>query len=429
MQIAGIIAEYNPFHNGHAYQIEQVRAQGFDAVVCVMSPGLVQRGEPALFPADVRASAALRCGADVVLCLPAPCAASSAQMFAAAGVRALDALGCVQALCYGAETPNAGLHVRAAAALMEPKMETALRAYLQQGMPFAPARQQALEDICPGTGKLLGAPNDILAVEYCRAILEQKSTMQPMALARRGAAHGAPLSDAGTGKTFGSLRAARQAAGFASGTALRSLVEEQGVPALEPYVPKAALEVYLRAARKGEVWNRQAFSTALLCRLRAGYAQGFASVRGAGEGLENRLSAAVRQARTDAELLELLKTKRYATARLRRFALDAALKVPQTLPEMSYLHVLGASKTGLAVLRKAKKTARLPLSSSLSVLEKFSSQAADMAALHAAAEDFAALCLISPRPMGTAYTQKFILPEEGDTIWTQMGSNRNQNAL
>ena len=97
MRTAGIIAEYNPFHNGHAHQISRVRALGFDAVVCVMSPGVVQRGSLALMPAQVRAEAALSCGADVVLCLPAPYAAASAEAFAAAGVRALSALGCVQA--------------------------------------------------------------------------------------------------------------------------------------------------------------------------------------------------------------------------------------------------------------------------------------------------------------------------------------------
>ena len=106
MRVAGIIAEYNPFHNGHAHQIRQVRALGFDAVVCVMSPGVVQRGSLALMPVQVRAQAALACGADLVLCLPAPYAAASAEAFAAAGVRALGALGCVQALCYGAETPH-----------------------------------------------------------------------------------------------------------------------------------------------------------------------------------------------------------------------------------------------------------------------------------------------------------------------------------
>ena len=88
MRTAGIIAEYNPFHNGHAHQISRVRALGFDAVVCVMSPGVVQRGSLALMPAQVRAEAALSCGADVVLCLPAPYAAASAEAFAAAGVRA-----------------------------------------------------------------------------------------------------------------------------------------------------------------------------------------------------------------------------------------------------------------------------------------------------------------------------------------------------
>ena len=134
MRVAGIIAEYNPFHNGHAHQIRQVRALGFDAVVCVMSPGVVQRGSLALMPVQVRAQAALACGADLVMCLPAPYAAASAEAFAAAGVRALGALGCVQALCYGAETPDAAAHMRAAKALVGPAFAGRLREGLAAGL-------------------------------------------------------------------------------------------------------------------------------------------------------------------------------------------------------------------------------------------------------------------------------------------------------
>ena len=403
MRVAGIIAEYNPFHNGHAHQIRQVRALGFDAVVCVMSPGVVQRGSLALMPVQVRAQAALACGADLVLCLPAPYAAASAEAFAAAGVRALGALGCVQALCYGAETPDAAAHLRAAKALVGPAFAGRLREGLAAGLPFAAARQQAAQAVCEGAGDLLASPNDILGVEYCKAILTQKSALQPLALPHRG---GQPVF-----QPF--ARAARQAAGFASATALRALAQRSGMEALEPYVPQAALALYLCAQQQGAVLEEARFSTALLCRLRAGCAQGFAHVRGAGEGLENRLAAAVRQAGTAGQLLELLKTKRYATARLRRFALDAALGVPAGLPALPYLHVLGAGEAGLAVLQQAKQAASLPLSASLAVLEKASLPAAQVAALHAAAEDFAALCLASPRPMGTAYTQKFIAPPKG----------------
>ena len=187
MRTAGIIAEYNPFHNGHAHQISRVRALGFDAVVCVMSPGVVQRGSLALMPAQVRAEAALSCGADVVLCLPAPYAAASAEAFAAAGVRALSALGCVQALCYGAETPDAAAHMRAAKALLCPAFAGRLREELAAGLPFAAARQRAAQAVCGEAGGLLASPNDILGVEYCKAILMQKSALQPLALARRGA--------------------------------------------------------------------------------------------------------------------------------------------------------------------------------------------------------------------------------------------------
>ena len=104
MRTAGIIAEYNPFHNGHAWQIAELKKRGFEAVVCVCSPGVVQRGTAALFPARVRTRAALAAGADLVLSLPAPYATLSAEGFAAAGVALLSALGCVDALCFGTET-------------------------------------------------------------------------------------------------------------------------------------------------------------------------------------------------------------------------------------------------------------------------------------------------------------------------------------
>ena len=109
LKIVGIIAEYDPFHAGHAWQIARARQAGAEAVVCVMSPSVVQRGAFALFPAQVRVRAALAGGADLVLCLPAPYAVLSAEGFAAAGVRILSSLGCVDTLCFGAETPDAAL--------------------------------------------------------------------------------------------------------------------------------------------------------------------------------------------------------------------------------------------------------------------------------------------------------------------------------
>jgi len=429
VRIAGIIAEYNPFHNGHAWQIAQLRRRGFDAVVCVCSPGVVQRGAPALLPTAVRTAAALAGGADLVLCLPAPYAALSSEGFAAAGVRLLTALGCADTLCFGVEAGTARDIAGLAALLEGPAFAPALREALNAGLPLPAARAAAAERLCPGAGTLLRAGNTLLGVDYCRAILRQKSGLVPLALPRRGAAHNAPLS-APAGAFSGAQGAPEGTPAekpfsassgapdlpdacdapqkeYASASALRALAGQKGAAALAPYVPAACLALYRQAEAEGAWLSEAAFSTAALSRLRMLSVPQLRTVRGAAEGLEHRLAAAVQRAGTWQELIEAMKTKRYATARLRRFALDAALGYTAALPALPpYLHILGAGEAGRTVLHTAKRTAGLPLSHSLARLAETGSEAAAVAAAHAAAEDFAALCLRRPAPMGTAYTAK-----------------------
>ncbi len=173
-KLAGIIAEYDPFHNGHAWQLQQAKALGAQRVAVAMSCGLTQRGALPLLPESVRVQAALTCGADLVFALPAPYACSGAECFARAGVQLLAAAGC-DALVFGAETPDAALLMEAARVLSGAEYRTALKARLAAGArSFAAARQAAVEAVCPGTGlaALLDQPNNNLAVEYCKAILE-----------------------------------------------------------------------------------------------------------------------------------------------------------------------------------------------------------------------------------------------------------------
>lgn len=400
MKIAGIVAEYDPFHAGHAWMIDEVRRAGFDAAVCVMSPSVVQRGGAACFSADVRTRAALAGGADLVLCLPAPYAVRSAEGFAAAAVAVLGGLGCVEAVAFGAETPDAKALRETAECLVSDEFSRRLQKHLRGAAPFAAAREKAAEECLPGSGALLREPNNILGVEYCKAILTQKLPMRPFPIRRVGAAHGAPLGEDV----------------FASASALRRLMLADGVGALAPYVPEACLPVYEKAVQNGKNVVPQAFSVALLSRLRAMSAQEMARTRGVCEGLENRLYAASRKAVSAQQLYDMLKTKRYAHARMRRLALDAALGYTDELPELPpYVHVLGANATGLAVLKEAKKRAKLPVTQSLAQLGRHNAAAQQVAAAHSAAEDLVALCLAIPRPCGTAYTQKMIVRKEEET--------------
>ncbi len=395
-KLAGIIAEYDPFHNGHAWQLQQAKALGARRVAVAMSCGLTQRGALPLLPESVRVQAALTCGADLVFALPAPYACSGAECFARAGVQLLAAAGC-DALVFGAETPDAALLMEAARVLSGAEYRTALKARLAAGArSFAAARQAAVEAVCPGTGlaALLDKPNNNLAVEYCKAILELGASLVPIPLPRQGAGHGQALTETG--------------GQFASASALRTLWQNGGADAAAPYVPAEVLPLYREAFAAGQYTDLAAAQRCQLALLRsrcAGTAP-FAQVRGISEGLEHRLEAAVRSNTTHAELLDSLTTVRYPRARMRRLAMDAALGYPaDAFPALPpYLHLLGAQKDALPLL----KAAALPVSHSLARLAEQNVPCRAVVDAQLRACDFGALCRKKPEPMGGALRQKII---------------------
>ena len=378
--------------------------------MCVMQPRRGAARQPvALIPAQVRArSGAWPRGADLVLCLPAPYAALPApRALQRPGVRAAERAGLCGCAVFrrrdAGRPPRICVRQTRSAAGKPGLSRRRLRGAAGRG-PAAfrrPRGRAAAKRRVPGGGRrCCASPNDILGVEYCKALLRQHSALVPLALPRRGAAHDAPL-DAAPGR-------------YASASALRALVRAGGAAALAPHVPPACLRLYMQAEAEGDVLDGRAFGIAVLSRLRAMDAAGLRAVRGAAEGLENRLAAAVQGAGTLDELVQAMRTKRYATARLRRLVLDAALGYTGDLPALPpYLHVLGANETGLAVLRCARQAALLPLSHSLADLAARSAPAARVAAAHAAAEDLTALCLRHPAPMGAAYTAKPVFPTSG----------------
>ena len=395
-KLAGIIAEYDPFHNGHAWQLQQAKALGAQRVAVAMSCGLTQRGALPLLPESVRVQAALTCGADLVFALPAPYACSGAECFARAGVQLLAAAGC-DALVFGAETPDAALLMEAARVLSGAEYRTALKARLSAGArSFAAARQAAVEAVCPGTGlaALLDKPNNNLAAEYCKAILELGAALVPIPLPRQGAGHGQALTETG--------------GQFASASALRTLWQNGGADAAATYVPAEVLPLYreaFAAERYTDLAAAQRCQLALLRSRCAGTAP-FAQVRGISEGLEHRLEAAVRSSTTHAELLDSLTTVRYPRARMRRLAMDAALDYSvDAFPALPpYLHLLGAQKDALPLL----KAAALPVSHSLARLAEQNTPCRAVVDAQLRACDFGALCRKKPEPMGGALRQKII---------------------
>ena len=195
MKTIGIIAEYNPFHNGHAYQIAELkRKTNADFVVIAMSGDFVQRGAPAIIDKYCRAEMALLCGADLVIELPAVWAVSSAEDFAMAGVTLFDKMGCIDGICFGAESDQLPQLKSIAGVLAEEPdiYRSALSSYLKKGLAFPAARAAALSDYFKSTGmnfliSILDTPNNILAVEYLKALKRRNSAMTPILIPRRGA--------------------------------------------------------------------------------------------------------------------------------------------------------------------------------------------------------------------------------------------------
>lgn len=388
--IAGIIAEYNPFHNGHAYLLHAARQAGATHTVALMSGNFVQRGGPALLPKELRAKAAVACGADLVLELPLPYAMATAQRFAQGAVSLLGALGCVETLAFGSECGDAALLTNAVAALESAACEAQLRHFLVQGITYAKARQQALEAVSDReTAALLATPNNTLAIAYLSEIRKAHLPIQPLTIQRAGVAH----------------HGTQPNAQFASATYLRTSAAEHGVSSLEAFVPVEAFTLYQQANEIGLLPCREEpFYPMLLAALRGMERTQFASLPDLSEGLHDRFYHSVRHASTYPALLELSKTKRYPLARIRRLVWSAFLGITardsQTPPP--YLRILAMNARGRELLSLSRPT--LPLSASLRDLERHGGSCARFAALEARAGDLYALGLPTPRICGSDYT-------------------------
>jgi len=400
MQVAGIIAEYNPFHTGHQLLTQAVRRAGADAVVAVMGGNWLQRGGPALFPKEIRARAALRSGVDLVLELPVPCATATAERFARGGVSLLLALGCVDVLAFGSECGRLEPLERCAAALADPRLDGEIRRRLGEGLPYAAARQQGVEALFgPETAGPLSRPNDTLAVQYLRELARLGGNLAPFPFPRQGAGHHSRRPGPGEGTASASWLRERLLAGDWEDAA--------------PYLPPESRDIFAEAMETGRWAEPSRLELPMLAVLRRMEEKDFARLPDVSEGLEHRLAAAVKTAATLPQLLERAGTKRYPQARLRRVLAAAYLGIPKEMAGAPppYLRVLGMTPRGGSVLSRAKKTAALPLSHSLARLERAGGSAAAFARLESRAADLYGLLYRDPAPCGTDYRLPLIREE------------------
>ena len=329
----GIICEYNPLHLGHKKQIDRIRAAFGEetCIVCAMSGNFVQRGMPAIIDKSVRAKAALLCGADLVLELPVTVALSSAEGFAAGGVSILGKL--CDYLCFGAETEDPAALTEAAQALLSQDFPPLLRARLDTGKSFPAARQEALTQLGI-SGELLSQPNNILGIEYCKAILSQGCPMKPFLIHREGSYH-AEIADQEN----------------PSATAVRKLMLE--AYNWKPRVPKQCRDVFedapLHCLAAGE--------RAVLYRLRTMTDAEFEALPYGSEGLWRKFMHACRKEASLEAIIAATKSKRYTRTRIDRMVMCAFLGITKDdlETEIPYTRVLAFSDRGRSLLRQAKK--------------------------------------------------------------------------
>ena len=398
MKIAGIIAEYDPFHKGHAAHIAATKAEnggGDTHVVTVMSGNFTQRGNPALINKFRRAEMALNNGADLILELPIPWAMAPAENFAAGGVAILNALGCVDQLSFGSECGDVDALKRLSLLPTHPEHQAVLRKVLATGVPYAAAEQIVAEKLLDEKdAALLSNPNNTLAIEYIRASRQQGAEFDYFTLTRQGALHNENAPNDG----------------FSSASLLRKQIREGNVDFASTYMPKAAFSILSDALKAGEApSNPNQLSTALIAHLRRMKDEDFAHLPWLSEGLEHRLYKASRTAENLDALLEAVKTRRYPMSRLRRILWCALIGMTKEdvsgLPP--YIRVLGMNEKGREILAAAQPT--LPMLTRTAQVADLSEKAQRIFELECVATDLYGLTLPTPAPCGTEHTQKFII--------------------
>lgn len=339
MRVVGVIAEYNPFHTGHAYHLRQAKAlSGADYAVVVMSSAFTQRGEAALLSPAARAQMALACGADAVFALPACWAVRDAEHFALGGVALLKGMG-VECISFGAETADVDRLAACARLLEQPDaaFTAALRQGLDAGLPYPAALSAALGD------ELLASPNNTLAVCYLRAMQRLNANFTVFPVSRQG-----------------DYRATGLDGGYPSATALRGSIHRGDWHTLSAYMPEPALEILRTAALEGRTLRPDALDQALLYRLRTMTDADWAALPDLSEGIGDRLRAAARTATSREALLQAAKTRRYPYARLSRLCTHALLGITarqlaaEPLPTAAWL--LGFRQEARPLLTHLKKS-------------------------------------------------------------------------
>lgn len=395
MSIAGIVCEYNPFHSGHKYHIDKTRQILGEntGIICAMSGNFVQRGDCAVFSKHSRAKAAVLNGADLVLELPTPWVLSSAEGFAYGAIAILNSLGIVTHLSFGSEAGDIDMLNAAATGLGA--SEHYIKNLMSTGIPYAAARQKALAEISPELGELVGSPNNILAVEYLKALDKLASPIKPITFSRHMAEH--------DGDT--------PSAEFASASFIRNSILN-GNCAWE-YMPDRATQIYKNEiSDNGGPVSIDNCERAILAKLRSISPEDYDQLPGGSEGLAQRFMYYGQREISVQDVLEKTKSKRYPMSRIRRMLLCAWLGIAKedSMGCPPYIRILAASKNGCSMLKKIKSKTDLPIITKPASAHRLDGRAGVIFELEARATSLYNLAAPNPIPGQTEWnTSPFIL--------------------
>jgi len=380
----GIVAEYNPFHTGHRYQIDFLKEKGYENIIVAMSGSRVQRGTPALLNKHTRAKMAVENGVSLVAEIPYPFSSMSAEGYAMAGMQTLKALG-VSAICFGSESGDSEMLRQISDYLLTKEYENALKKYLEQNLPFPSAREKAIFDKFEFNKNVVTASNDILAIEYIKACTKLNWQPEIMALKRKGADYNQTA----------------EKDGFASASGIRKMIGEYRFDSLVKFIPSESINTFQQNLHRGNYFIADSrWEKAVLFRLRQLTKNDFEQLADCNSELAGSFEKATAISNSFDMLFDNLPTKRYTRARLNRIILSAFLDVKKDMPkDIQYIRLLGFDKNGEQYLKEISKNCPLPVSHSVKILSNKSEECKRIAAAESRACDAqATFCKFSGEP-------------------------------
>lgn len=380
----GIISEFNPFHTGHKYLIENVKGEN-DTVICVMSGNFVQRGDAAILSKAERTAAALKNGADLIIELPTPYSMSFAERFATASVELLKSLRIIDEICFGSEEGEIKALYDIAEILDSEEFNKKIAEHLKSGDTFAKIRTDILREYNPRYAEIISEPNNILGIEYILAAKKSDFNIPFRTLKRIGAGHD---------KSNFSITA--------SASYIREMLRGGQADNVAQFLPYSYNDNYADVNNLGN---------AILANLRANNSpERYEKLPEISEGLQNRIFDAVKSSLTLDELHENLKTKRYTLARIRRIVLSAFLGINESdIPKKPpYIRVLGFTERGKKALAEISRKAKLPIICTAKDTAKLESEAKRLFEAESKISDIWALALTKPQKCGNEYSYKIV---------------------